>query len=131
MGLAKAAELNHYPGPKHVLELARQLGLSATQLAQAQRAYDHMHARAVRLGAMILASDQALDSLFATQTITAQQLHALVTGIATLQGELRLAHLQAHVEIRKILTAAQVTKYDELRGYAPAVPPPPAHRHQD
>jgi hypothetical protein len=25
MGLAKAAELNHYPGPRHVLELADQL----------------------------------------------------------------------------------------------------------
>jgi len=25
MGLAKAAELNHYPGPAHVLELASQL----------------------------------------------------------------------------------------------------------
>ncbi|MDL1878575.1 hypothetical protein FBQ85_25940, partial [Cytophagia bacterium CHB2] len=25
MGLAKAAELNHYPGPRHVMELAKQL----------------------------------------------------------------------------------------------------------
>jgi len=31
MGLARAAELNHYPGPLHVLELAEQLGLSAAQ----------------------------------------------------------------------------------------------------
>ena len=27
MGFAKAAELNQYPGPKHVLELARELRL--------------------------------------------------------------------------------------------------------
>jgi len=27
MGLAMAAELNHYPGPKHVLELAEKLQL--------------------------------------------------------------------------------------------------------
>ncbi len=25
MGMAKAAELNHYPGPKHVLDLAKEL----------------------------------------------------------------------------------------------------------
>ena len=28
MGFAKAAELNHYPGPKHVLQLAEELRLS-------------------------------------------------------------------------------------------------------
>ena len=28
MGLAKAAELNSYPGPLHVLQLANELGLS-------------------------------------------------------------------------------------------------------
>ena len=31
MGLALAAELNGYPGPSHVLELADKLGLSADQ----------------------------------------------------------------------------------------------------
>lgn len=34
MGYAKAAELNSYPGPKHVLELARELGLSPAQEEQ-------------------------------------------------------------------------------------------------
>ena len=32
MGLAKAAELNHYPGPRHVLDLARELDLTETAL---------------------------------------------------------------------------------------------------
>ena len=31
MGLAKAAELNSYPGPLHVLQLAAELGLSDAQ----------------------------------------------------------------------------------------------------
>ena len=33
MGFAKAAELNGYPGPAHVLELAQQLRLSDEQTA--------------------------------------------------------------------------------------------------
>ncbi|MCK6558429.1 hypothetical protein HUU39_24035 [candidate division KSB1 bacterium] len=123
MGLAKAAELNHYPGPKHVLELAQQLELSAAQSAQTQKAYDKMHAQAVRLGKLIVANEQALDSLFAAQKITASQLRTLVTAIATWQGELRLTHLQAHLEMKEILSSAQVAKYDELRGYAKGAPP--------
>jgi hypothetical protein len=31
MGMAKAAELNGYPGPAHVLQLASQLGLTEAQ----------------------------------------------------------------------------------------------------
>src|SRR5215813_11651285 len=34
MGLAKAAELNGYPGPAHVLKLATQFLLTATQRAR-------------------------------------------------------------------------------------------------
>jgi hypothetical protein len=36
MGLALAAELNGYPGPSHVLELADQLGLSPEQRSKVQ-----------------------------------------------------------------------------------------------
>jgi hypothetical protein len=36
MGLALAAELNGYPGPMHVLELADRLDLSADQRAKVQ-----------------------------------------------------------------------------------------------
>ena len=37
MGLALAAELNGYPGPRHVLDLADQLGLTPEQQVEAQR----------------------------------------------------------------------------------------------
>ncbi len=40
MGLAKAAELNHFPGPKHVLELADALNLSKEQLTQTQALFE-------------------------------------------------------------------------------------------
>src|SRR5437867_1305997 len=48
MGFAKAAELNQYPGPKHVLELASKLRLSEQQKAEAQKIYERMHAEARR-----------------------------------------------------------------------------------
>jgi Spy/CpxP family protein refolding chaperone len=128
MGLAKAAELNHYPGPKHVLELAKQLNLSATQLAQTQKAYDQMLAEAVRLGKLIVAKERALDSLYATEKIDPSQLRAVVGDIAKLQGELRVTHLSAHLEMKKILSPQQVAKYDELRGYGRGTAPQ-QHQH--
>jgi len=127
MDFAKAAELNHYPGPKHVLELVKQLNLSATQSAQTQKAYGRMHAEAVRLGKLIVAKEQVLDSLYASQKIDATQLRAVVGEIARLQGELRVTHLSAHLEMKKILSPQQVAKYDELRGYGKGVPPEYPH----
>ena len=37
MGYAKAAELNHYPGPAHALELADRLELTSEQRAAVER----------------------------------------------------------------------------------------------
>ena len=43
MGLALAAELNGYPGPSHVLELADKLELSSDQRARVQSLFDDIH----------------------------------------------------------------------------------------
>src|SRR6266513_3223882 len=42
MGLAKAAELNSYPGPLHVLQLAEQIGLSDAQRTATDSLYAKM-----------------------------------------------------------------------------------------
>src|ERR671925_2141839 len=88
MGLAKAAELNHYPGPRHVLDMASQLGLSDTQRAETQQIYDRMHQEAVRLGNLLIAKERELDRLFATNEIDVPTLQRVVQAIAQLQGEL-------------------------------------------
>ena len=44
MGLALAAELNGYPGPSHLLELAVQLGLSDPQKTRIQGLFEAMKA---------------------------------------------------------------------------------------
>jgi len=117
MGLAKAAELNHYPGPRHVLDSATALKLSHEQFTRTQQIFDTMHNSAVTLGKRIVEKEKQLDSLYATQKISETQLRTVVGAIAKLQGELRVVHLNAHLEMKKILTPVQTAKYDELRGY--------------
>jgi len=117
MGFAKAAELNHYPGPKHVLELAEALRLSEEQLDQVSGAYKRMHKEAVSLGRQIVEKERLLDNLFAEQEIDEKRMRELTIEIGRLQGTLRAVHLRAHLEMKKILTSQQIDQYDELRGY--------------
>ena len=67
MGLALPAELNGYPGPRHVLELSEQLGLSAEQRARIQSLFDSMKAETVPLGERLLEQEAALDQQFASR----------------------------------------------------------------
>jgi Spy/CpxP family protein refolding chaperone len=117
MGLAKAAELNQFPGPKHVLELATQLQLSEKQVAETKKVFDVMRAEATRLGKLVVDKERELDLLFAQKRIDRKKLRAVVNEIAHLQARLRAAHLQAHLDVRQLLSSAQIEKYVELRGY--------------
>ncbi len=118
MGLARAAELNHYPGPKHVLEMADTLDLNDAQRRQTQAAFEAMRAAAVPLGEKIVAREAALDALFAEGRAAAEPVRALLDEIGQLQAELRFAHLNAHLAMKAILSEHQVHRYDQLRGYA-------------
>lgn len=117
MGLAKAAELNHYPGPRHVLDLAEPLHLSEEQRRKTQTIFEAMRTEAVRLGQQLIARERHLDTLFAAGTIAEPQLEQLVADIATIHGQLRAVHLRAHLAQRAILTPEQLHRYDALRGY--------------
>ena len=117
-GLAKAAELNHYPGPAHVLELADKLQLNEEQKLRTKAIFDAMQKEAVRQGKTLVEKEQALDRQFAAGVVTTDSLRANLQQIGELQAEGRRSHLQAHIEQRAILTQAQIAKYDELRGYA-------------
>jgi hypothetical protein len=117
MGFAKAAELNHYPGPKHVLDLVEELHLSKDQLDRTKETYDEMHKDAVSIGRQIVEKERVLDNSFANQEIDEKNLLEISVELGSLQGELRAVHLKAHLKMRKILSSHQVDKYDELRGY--------------
>lgn len=117
MGFARAAELNHFPGPKHVLELAGQLALTKEQTARTEEIRQVMHTEAVRRGKALVEKEVELDRLFAGTKIKESQLNELVGDIARLQGRVRATHLKAHLEMKRLLTPHQVRLYDQLRGY--------------
>ena len=117
MGLAKAAELNGYPGPRHVLALVRELKLTEAQAAQVTAVRDRMSAAARPLGDELIDRERGLDRLFAEREITPERLTAAAAAIGDLQGRLRVVHLAAHLETRAVLSAEQIAHYDKLRGY--------------
>ncbi len=132
MGLARAAELNGYPGPAHVLELAGELSLSTQQSELTQALFAHMQTKAAALGKDLVAAERELDAMFATRRITAEGLVTQLDKIGKLQALVRRAHLEAHLVQAQILEPAQLAQYVKLRGYASADSiglQPSAHKH--
>lgn len=117
MGFAMAAELNSYPGPRHVLELADDLNLTEEQHAQTQAFFDEMQTEAIRLGEQLVAQEEALDALFSEKNADAEALRAVLQQIGALRADLRFVHLNAHLQVRALLNDQQVHHYDMLRGY--------------
>src|SRR6202040_1351257 len=76
MGMALAAELNGYPGPSHLLELADQLGLSDAQRNAVRSLFEAMKAETIPIGERLIAQETALDELFAKHKVTAENLAA-------------------------------------------------------
>lgn len=118
LGYARAAELNGFPGPKHVLELADALALSERQRSRTRELFDAMQASAVALGRELIAVEHELDRVFAQRTVTPERLEALVAESARLEGRLRAVHLRAHLEQAELLDRSQVSEYMRLRGHA-------------
>ena len=131
MGASKVAELNHYPGPRHVLDTSDELGLSATQLAKAKEIWQAMDVKARALGETIVAKEAALETSYASGEATPADTRAVLDELARLQADLRYTHLSAHLALRSVLSTAQIAKYDELRGYTSgAAAPAEQHRMQ-
>ena len=89
MGLPRAAELNGYPGPMHVLELARPLALTQAQHTVTQALMSRHKAEARALGAQLVEAERALDSAFAARTIDPVSLERLLGDIGRLQAAVR------------------------------------------
>lgn len=117
MGYAKAAELNGYPGPAHVLELASDLSLSPSQHTKTQAIFDRMLSRAKTLGAELVAAERKLDQAFKQQQIDEPTLLQRVKVIADIEAELRAVHLKAHLQQTDVLNDQQIRHYMMLRGY--------------
>jgi quercetin dioxygenase-like cupin family protein len=117
MGFAKLAELNHYPGPRHVLDLAEQLGLSASQVDATKQLYEEMHSKAVAYGEQLLAAESNIDHAFMDGSISTESLEAALLDIGKIRAQLRFVHLESHLRQTAILTREQISLYDTVRGY--------------
>ncbi len=126
-GYARMAELNSYPGPRHVLDLGQQLGLSTEQQQQVQAAFQQMSAAAKPLGTQIVEREQQLSSAFASGQISEAMLAAQTSELGTLYGLYRDIHLKAHIQITPLLTADQIARYNQLRGYSDTPAPTAAN----
>lgn len=122
MSLAKAAELNGFPGPMHTLELSAPLQLSELQRDASQQLLSAHKAEVRRLGADLIQTERALDQAFAKRNIDQASLKALTQRIGALQAEIRESHLRTHLLQTEILTTNQVSQYNTLRGYDSSTP---------
>jgi hypothetical protein len=130
MGLALAAELNGYPGPIHVLELSKDLALTAEQRGRIERLFAEMKAESIPLGERLIGLETELDQQFATRTITPASLKSSTDEIGAVQGNLRAAHLKYHLLTLSAMTQEQASRYSELRGYGQPTSHRPHGAHQ-
>lgn len=123
MGLAKAAELNGYPGPAHVLEHADALQLTPGQRRATETLMRVHKEKARALGSEVVEAEQALDQAFVSRQIDATALSKLTANVGSRQARLREEHLRTHLEQAALLTPEQARRYGELRGYASQLAP--------
>lgn len=117
-GLAKAAELNGYPGPAHVLELAEKLDLTPAQRQRVEEIFGKMRAAAIETGKRYILAEAGVDEVFRASDATAETVADAVAEAARWRGRLRLVHLKPHLETAKLMSPEQRRRYDHLRGYS-------------
>lgn len=128
-GQAMFAESHGYPGPKHVLDLAKELQLSDAQRQAVQKIYDDMHTRAKDVGARIVEIEEELNDAFKTGLISDKSVFDDADQIGKLRGKLRAIHLTAHLKTQKLLTTDQLATYKKLRAQPDQKKPSSEHKH--
>ena len=121
-GLALAAELNGVPGPAHLLELKDRIGLSPEQVTAIEAIFAAMQAEANAAGERLIAAEAAIEAAFRNGDLSSEALRDLIDTAAAARAALRFIHLSRHLETPPLLTAGQIARYNELRGYGAADP---------
>lgn len=119
-GYALSAELNGYPGPRHVLDLGDQLKLTLEQREATERLFARMQEEAIPLGEALIEKEGALETLFRDGRAENRTIAELTAEIGALDGRLRATHLKYHVDMTELLSAHQRVTYNRLRGYGAA-----------
>lgn len=122
-GLAKPAELNGYPGPIHVLDMADEMNLSDEQKDEIEALYKSMQREAIAKGEAYIQKEKELDKYFQSRELNSGSLMVLLKEVGVARAELRFVHLSAHLQMMDLLTEEQVNHYNELRGYNSSADP--------
>jgi Spy/CpxP family protein refolding chaperone len=118
LGLAKPAELNGFPGPMHVLELADKLELTQDQRTAVQAIFERMALTAKTAGSAYVEAERALDGVFRSGKPDAAAVISALAKADKARAAVRMAHLHAHIETTPLLTPEQRATYARLRGYS-------------
>ncbi len=115
LGAGMIAMMNGYPGPKHVLEMGDELELTAAQRESIGTIYGKVKAESVKLGTELVEKDEELAALFTSGSVSTKDVEKRSREIGELQGRLRAAHLNAHVQTHAELTPAQLAKLPTMQ----------------
>lgn len=115
MGLAAVADINNYPGPRNVLDLKNELGLTRDQVKKTEALEKVVSSSAVAKGGEIVQAEEELNQLFEAGTVSEKAVRSKLEQIGRLRADLRFIHLQAHLRMKQILTPEQIRQYTELK----------------
>lgn len=129
MGFAKAAELNQYPGPRHLLDDKAEMNLTPQQEEQLETLFIDMQNAAKQLGEELVSKEREIDLLFKSTKADSVVLAKLVSEAGEIRSKIRLVHLETHIKTRPLLSQDQIVRYDELRGYGQESGSSHSHQH--
>jgi Spy/CpxP family protein refolding chaperone len=107
-GLAKAAELNGVPGPAHLLEMRKDIGLTADRVAKLEVIFKDMQQKAIVEGKRLIEREKALEDAFRGGPVSDETLRKLLAEIEASRSALRYIHLAAHLTSPPLLTPEQI-----------------------
>jgi hypothetical protein len=90
--MALLAELNSYPGPRHVLDLSSELGLTSEQQKQIEQIYEEMKEQAIPLSLQFIEIEREMDQKFIDKTIAPDELSKLIQQSGEVHWKLRNTH---------------------------------------
>ena len=113
-GLQAVADHNHYPSPRKVLLLQKELQLNDRQMAAISLINKTLQGKINEMNGFLITNERTIDSLFRYKKVNNGLLIFYTNRYGLYQGELRNALLQACLKTEAILTGQQIKKYDSL-----------------
>ena len=111
----QVAESNGYPGPKRLIDNAKDLQLTEPQLNSIRQLYSGMNTRAKELAQRIIGIEEELNDAFKTGLISEKSILDDAEQIGKLRGRLRAVHLAASLKAKAVLTQTQLEAYRKLK----------------